>query len=374
MDYTICTREFERDYFWETSHASPALSENARSGFFPAFEGSMTTSRFVALLRRPGSPERVVLCVSVSTDRKDFRHRPIRTMAFLRAEEEKEQNLLVSFFAECLCRPEQETLYNASSPMAKAVESLYQTHSLSEFIQFCETLSPAAVDGKALDGAWFLPRGDMDKRQEIALALSNTLRDPSPFLVVLTDREPEAVLSSLGEMLGKTKTIRILSSETTSPVELETGGPKKKLVGRAGVVAGLCILAAVFIYAVWVVSGGAEGSSGADSPPGPPQVDGDVRGSGPDVRPPDASGPVVPDAPALLDANESASGETPVPEGDSVDSDPSPDAAAETSQAEVSDAMAESETENALEKPVESLPTAEDSMSADAQSESERSE
>ena len=97
MDWTVCSRETERDYTWDNTHASHPVAEYARGHFAPGFEGSLTTSRFAALLRCPGSPQGVMLCVSVSTDRMDFRHRPIRTMAFLRAENPDEEQLLVSF-------------------------------------------------------------------------------------------------------------------------------------------------------------------------------------------------------------------------------------------------------------------------------------
>ena len=371
MIIAVKTREFEHDsdYDWDEYFPSDKTLSPDAARLHRALEGVYVDGRFAALWRQsPGVG--VTLGVSVSTNRLDAPGRPIRTIAFLRATDADETVMLAKFFEECLCKSDAETLSKADSPFAKAVESLYQTKKPDAFVAYAKGLPPLKENGDSLEGHWGIPRRSEAVRLEIAGALPLLLRESASFLLALTDREPETVLSSLGETLGKTKTIRILSSKTTSPVELETGGPKKKLVGRAGVVAGLCILAAVFIYAGWVASGG----SGTDSPPGPPQVDGDVRGSGPDVRPPDAPDPVVPDDPALLDANEPASGETTVPEGDSVDSDPSPDAAAETSQAEVPDAMSESETENAPETPVEILSTAEDSMSADARTESERSE
>ncbi len=266
MEYTICTREFERDYFWDNAHASPELAETARSDFFPAFEGSMTTSRFAALLRRPGSPEEVVLCVSVSTDRKDFRHRPIRTMAFLQAEKEPERNWLSSFFAECLCHPDKETLYNASSPLAKAVESLYQTHGTEEFEKFCQSLPVANGDGKALVGNEAIPRADPVARKEIAATLPATLRGTPPSLLVLTDREPAAVLESLGTLFGP-GTVRIFSKAVSEAKELpEKGGPKKYwLGGGLGItVAFCCILLAVHTYSGRVATrgGGCGGSEG----------------------------------------------------------------------------------------------------------------
>lgn len=300
MEYTICTREFERDYFWDNAHASPELAETARSDFFPAFEGSMTTSRFAALLRRPGSPEEVVLCVSVSTDRKDFRHRPIRTMAFLQAEKEPERNWLSSFFAECLCHPDKETLYNASSPLAKAVESLYQTHGTEEFEKFCQSLPVANGDGKALVGNEAIPRADPVARKEIAATLPATLRGTPPFLLVLTDREPAAVLESLGTLFGP-GTVRIFSKAVSEAKELpEKGGQKKYWIGGGlGItVAFCCILLAVHTYSGHVATrgGGGCGSREGEHEQGLVVVDPGIPQDGKDLGKLVPNGGVIPPA------------------------------------------------------------------------------
>ena len=219
MDYTICSREFECDYAWDNSHASHLFAECAQAKFAPAFEGSITTSRFVALLRCADSLSNVVLCVSVSTERIDFRHRPIRTMAFLRAENPDEAKLLAAFFAECLrksyaetpAHPEPDALYHPESGIAKAVESLYQKKAPDEFLAFCRTLPPVGGNGSAPTKRVAFPRNDMEKRQSLADALSTTvIKGNSPFLFVLTDRLPTDVLDSLGPMFDHA-TIRIFS-------------------------------------------------------------------------------------------------------------------------------------------------------------------
>ena len=146
MDWTVCSRETERDYTWDTTHAGPVSAKNAQRFFAPAFEGSITRSRFAALLRSPNSPPGVILCVSVSTNRRDFSRTPIRTLTVLRAETPEETGLLATFFAECLRKPDKETLYNPESKITQAVESLYQTKKPDEFLTFCKSLKPA--DGK----------------------------------------------------------------------------------------------------------------------------------------------------------------------------------------------------------------------------------
>ena len=212
MDYTVNFREFEPDYAWNNSHASNLLAEYAQEKFAPAFEGSLTTSRFVAFLRCPGSPSGVVLCVSVSTKRIDFRHRPIRTMTFLRAENLEEAKLLAAFFAECLRKRDKQTLYDPESDIAKAVESLYQTKKPDEFLAFCRTLPLVGGNGSAQEkGIAFIPRNNYEgERQSLANALPTVIVGDSPFLFVLTDRLPTDVLGSLGSMFDHA-TVRIFS-------------------------------------------------------------------------------------------------------------------------------------------------------------------
>ena len=140
MDWTVCSRETERDYTWDDTHASHLVSEYVQQFFAPAFEGSVTNSRFVTLLRCPNPLKGIILSVSASTDRRDLRHTSIRTIAVLRAETPEETDLLVRFFAECLRKEDKETLYNAESGVAKAVESLYKTKKLDDFMQFCRIL------------------------------------------------------------------------------------------------------------------------------------------------------------------------------------------------------------------------------------------
>lgn len=267
MEYTICTREFERDYFWDNTHASSKLAEPARSVFFPAFEGSMTTSRFSAFLRRPGSAEEVLLCVSVSTDRKDFRHRPIRTMAFLLAESVEEANLLAAFFAECLRKPDKETLYDAESPVARAVEGLYQTKGLEEFTEFCRSLPPVEMHGGEPSGRREFPRNGTADRETLAKSLSALVEGDKPFLLVITDREPTAVLESLGTLFDD-GTVRIFSKEVSEAKELpEKEGPKKNFFdGRIG---GLLLAAVMAVVCIWAVRELCKpGVSQSNPPPG----------------------------------------------------------------------------------------------------------
>lgn len=385
MIIAVKTREFEHDsdYDWDEYFPSDKTLSAEAAKLHRALEGVYVDGRFFALWRQPTGVG-LTLGVSVSTNRLDAPGRPIRTIAFLRATDADEAVMLAKFFEECLCKSDAETLSKADSSFAKAVESLYQTKKPDSFIAYAQGLPPLKETGDSLEGHWAIPRGNETMRLEIAGALPSLLRENASFLLALTDREPETVLSSLGETLGKTKTIRILSSKTTNPVELETGGLKKKLVGRVGVIAGLCILAAVFIYAGSVVQRGGEGSSGPDSPAGPevvlpgssehPEVDGVVGGVGQEIMPP-APRPVEADAFHPLDSNDSMGDETALPTSDFIDSNPSPEAPVETPQAEGSDSILTSETEDVPASPAEVLPPAtKDSMGTDARTESERSE
>lgn len=244
MDYTVYSRETERDYSWDNTHASHPVAECARGIFFPAFESSLPTSQFVALLRCPGSPQGVMLCVSVSTPRRDFRHRPIRTMAFLRAETEQETDLLSAFFAECL---RTETLDDEESPLARAVESIYQTKGLEEFTRFCQSL-PQVERHKGVPppGRYELPRNGTADRQALSESLSALVEGDKPFLAVLTDREPAAVLESLGSLFDH-GTVRIFSKEVSEKKKLpEKGGQTTPFLGgKTLLLAGMAALLAV---------------------------------------------------------------------------------------------------------------------------------
>ena len=267
MDYTVCSRETERDYTWDNTHASHPVEEYARGFFAPAFEGSLTTSRFAVLLRCPGSPRGVMLGVSVSTPRRDFRHRPIRTMAFLRAETEQETDLLSAFFAECLRKPDNATLYDEESPVARAVEGIYQTKSLEGFIGFCQSL-PQLERHKAVPptGRRELSRDGTAARQSLAESLSALVEGDKPFLAVLTDREPSAVLESLGSLFDHGM-VRIFSKEVSEAKALpEKGGPKKYWIGGGlGSTVVLCgILLAVHTYSGHVATSGGDGERGPD--------------------------------------------------------------------------------------------------------------
>lgn len=259
MDYSVFTREFEHDYTWDNSHASRSVAESAREFFVPAFESSLTASRFAALLRSPDLSQGVMLCISVSSTRKDFSHAPIRTMAFLGAETEQETGLLLAFFAECLRKPDKETLYDAESPVARAVEGIYQTKGLEEFTEFCRSL-PQVERHKGVPptGRYELPRNGTAARQALSESLSALVEGDKPFLAVLTDREPAAVLESLGSLFDH-GTVRIFSKEVSEKKKLpEKGGPKKYWIGGGlGITAALCgILLAVHTYSGHVATRG----------------------------------------------------------------------------------------------------------------------
>lgn len=244
MDWTVCSRETERDYTWDNTHATHSVAESAQEIFAPAFEGSLTTSRFVALLRCPSSPSGVMLGVSVSTVRKDFRNRPIRTMAFLRAETPEESNLLAAFFAECLRKPDKETLCAADSPLAQAVESLYQRKKPDKFIAFCEELPKLEKKCNALAQRLAVPRdNNIDDRKNVAGALPS-LVEGAVFLLALTDRLPSDVLASLGSMFDHA-TVRIFSKAIDRPEKLPEPVSQKYVRAAAiGCVAILAVLVA----------------------------------------------------------------------------------------------------------------------------------
>ena len=229
MDYSVCSREFERDYTWDNSHASQSVAKYAQDILAPAFEGSLTKSRFAALLRCPNSPSGVLLGVSVSTSRQDFRHRPIRTMAFLCATTNEETELLLAFFSECLRNGDENTIYNSESPVARAVESLYQNKNPNEFVKYCRSLH-TVTGGKAnLSGQRAIPRSDANSRNGVAESLATLVDDGSPFLVVLTDRMPGDVLASLGTRFDR-RVVRIFSKEVIHEDAIMMSAPRAKEV------------------------------------------------------------------------------------------------------------------------------------------------
>lgn len=231
MNYSVCSREFERDYTWDNLQAPPSVAELAQDVLAPALEGALTKSRFVALVRCPKQAQGVMLCISVSTPRIDFKHRPICTMAFFRAEKDEEK-LLASFFSECLRKPDTETLYDAESDVAKAVESLYQTKKPNDFLSFCRSLQVAKDRGPKPTGRWAISRDDADARCKIAESLPAFIRGGEPFLMALTDRLPSDVLASLGSMFDHA-TVRIFSKAVTAKKRIPEGGPNTRAIAAA---------------------------------------------------------------------------------------------------------------------------------------------
>ncbi len=247
MDWAVCSRETERDYTWDNAHAGPVLAEYAQRFFAPAFEGSITRSRFAALLRCPGTIQDVILCISVSTKRRDFSHTPIRTLAFLRAEKPEERDLLAAFFAECLHKPDKETLDNPKSDIAQVVESLYQTKKPDDFLRFCRSLPAANGSGEKPTRRWEIPRDDVGSRQAMAESLPALIRGGEPFLIALTDRLPADVLSSLGSMFDHA-TVHIFSKAVTTKTPLPGGGPNTRVIAAA--IGGVILLSALIVAAV----------------------------------------------------------------------------------------------------------------------------
>lgn len=264
MDYTVCSREFECDYEWDNSHASHLLAECAQAKFAPALEGSITTSRFAALLRCADSLNSVVLCVSVSTKRIDFRNRPIRTMAYLRAETPEEADLLARFFAECLrkpvaeClrKPDAETISDAESGVAKAVEGLYQTKKLDDFMQFCRSLPTVNGGGVKLADRWAIPRDKTAPRSALVESLPALIVDNKPFLLALTDRLPTDVLGSLGSMFDNA-VVRIFSKAITTDEKLPE--PASQKYRWAAAIGGAVLLALLALLVAAVRSCSREG-------------------------------------------------------------------------------------------------------------------
>jgi len=260
MDWTICSRESERDYTWDNTHTSHPVAEYAQGFFAPAFEGSLTSSRFAALLRCPSSPQGIMLCVSVSTARKDAFGRPIRTMAFLRAERPEETDFLAAFFAECICKPDEETLYNADSSLARAVESLYQTKKTDEFVAFCKGLPQLDESGTLIKERWAIPRDKADDRKRVADALPALIEGGSTFLLALTDRLPTVVLGSLGTMFDR-GVVRVFSKAIDHAEQLPE--PVLQKYAKAATIRGIVLLSILFVAAIGPCSRGC-GKSEAD--------------------------------------------------------------------------------------------------------------
>lgn len=256
MDWTVCSRETERDYTWDNTHASHLVSKYAQEFFSPAFEGSLTTSRVATLFRCQGVLSGVVLGVSVDTLRKDFRNRPIRTMAFLRAETPEEADLLARFFAECLRKPDAETIYDAESGVAKVVESLYQTKKLDDFMQFCRSLPTVNGGGVKLTERQAIPRDDTTARSALAESFPALVDDNKPFLLALTDRLPTDVIASLGSMFDHA-VVRIFSKAITTDEKLPE--PASQKYRWAAVIGGAVLLALLALLVAAVRSCSREG-------------------------------------------------------------------------------------------------------------------
>lgn len=239
MDWTVCSREVERDYTWDDAHVSNLVSEYVQRLFAPAFEGSVTNSRFVTLLCCPNPLKGIILSVSASTDRQDLRHTSIRTLAVLRAETPEETDLLVRFFAECLRKEDKKALYDAKSDVAKAVESLYQTKKLDDFMQFCRSLPTVNGGGVKLVDRWEIPRDDTAARRALTESLPALIGDNKPFLLALTDRLPTDVLGSLGSMFDHA-VVRIFSKAITTPEKLPEPASQKHR--RAAAIGGAVLL------------------------------------------------------------------------------------------------------------------------------------
>lgn len=261
MDWTVCSREMERDYTWDDAHASHLVSEYVQRLFAPAFEGSVTNSRFVTLLRCPNPLKGIILSVSASTDRRDLCHTSIRTIAVLRAETPEETDLLVRFFAECLRKEDKETLYNAESGVAKAVESIYKTKKLDDFMQFCRSLPTVNGDGVKRTERQAIPRGDTTARRSLVESLPALIGDNTPFLLALTDRLPTDVLGSLGSMFDHA-VVRIFSKAITTDEKLP--GPASQKHRRAAAIGGAVFLV-LFAAAIGTCSRG--GRKGEANPP-----------------------------------------------------------------------------------------------------------
>ena len=240
MVIAVKTRELKRDldYDWEDYFPSDKSLSVEAGKLHRALEGADVDSRFAVLLR-PSNSVGVTLGVSVSTNRNDAVGRPIRTVAVLRAVTSKENDLLVRFFAECLRKEDKETLYDEKSGVAKAVESLYQTKKLDDFMQYCRSLPTVNGGGVKQADRWAIPRDYMTDRSALVESLPALIRDNKPFLLALTDRLPTDVLCSLGSMFDHA-VVRIFSEATEKPEKLPEPASQKHC--RAAVIGGAVLL------------------------------------------------------------------------------------------------------------------------------------
>ncbi len=247
MKIAVKTRESKRenDYDWNDYFPSNSDVITEATQFVRALEGSDVDRRFAAFVRSQIDAAPAVV-ISVSTRRRDDvggagRGRPIRTMAFLRAEKRDETDLLAAFFAECLRKSDAETIYNAKSDVAKAVESLYQTKKLDDFMQFCRSLPTVNGGGVKLADRWAIPRDRdyMTDRSALVESLPALIRDNKPFLLALTDRLPTDVLCSLGSMFDHA-VVCIFSKATEKPEKLPEPASQKHR--RAAAIGGAVLL------------------------------------------------------------------------------------------------------------------------------------
>lgn len=260
MVVAVKTREFEHefDYDWEDYFPSDKVLSVEAAKIHRALEGAYVDGRFATIMRS-SVDARVTLGVSVSTNRSDSPGRPIRTIAFFRAPDPSEASLLARFFAECLRNSDKETLEEANAPLAKAVESLYQTKEADGFIEFCRRLPSLAMTNTPLAGRLAIPRNNVDCRKEVADVLPSLVGSSEPFLIALTDRAPTDVLAALGPMFDNA-VVRIFSKATTEVVSLtpphedtSEGGMQKYV--RAAAIGGAVILA-VLVAAIGSCSRG----------------------------------------------------------------------------------------------------------------------
>ena len=251
MKIAVKTRESKRenDYDWNDYFPSNSDVITEATRFVRALEGSDVDRRFAAFVRSQTDAAPAVV-ISVSTRRRDDvggagRGRPIRTMAYLRAEKSEEADLLARFFVECLRKSDTETLDDAASGVAKAVESLYQTKKLDDFMQFCRSLPTVNGGGVKLADRWAIPRDDMtvatsiEARRALTESLPALIADNKPFLLALTDRLPTDVLGSLGSMFDNA-VVRIFSKAITTPEKLPE--PASQKYRRAAAIGGAAIL------------------------------------------------------------------------------------------------------------------------------------
>ena len=245
MKIAVKTRESKRenDYDWNDYFPSNSDVITEATRFVRALEGSDVDRRFAAFVRSQTDAAPAVV-ISVSTRRRDDvggpgRGRPIRTMAFLRAEKRDETDLLAAFFAECLRKSDAETIYKAESDIAKAVESLYQTKKLDDFMQFCRSLPTVNGGGVKQADRWAIRRDKTAPRSALVESLPALIADNKPFLLALTDRLPTDVLGSLGSMFDRA-VVRIFSKAITTDEKLPEPASQKHR--RAAAIGGAVLL------------------------------------------------------------------------------------------------------------------------------------